>query len=137
MWTYVQKTGELLKDGKHVAYGYSGHGPGLNNPEMQSVHDVGPLPCGKYTFGHPENHPHLGPYSIPLIADPTNNMFGRSGFFCHGERVSSEPGQASHGCIILPRDVRETIWNSGDRDLEVIAELAVPKGHMEEGYLAE
>jgi hypothetical protein len=47
-------------------------------------------------------------------------MFGRSGFLMHGDNIRL-PGTASEGCIILPRDLREAIWNSADHTLEVIA----------------
>lgn len=43
-WTCAQKTGELQQDGEHVATGYSGAGEGKNNPKMQSVRNVGPIP---------------------------------------------------------------------------------------------
>jgi hypothetical protein len=43
-WTYAQKTGELQQDGKNVATGYSGAGPGKNNPEMENIRNVGPIP---------------------------------------------------------------------------------------------
>ena len=41
MWTYSQNTGDLLDPkGNKVGTGYSGNGPGLNNPAMESVADV-------------------------------------------------------------------------------------------------
>ena len=40
----------------------------------------------------------------------------------HGDS-KEHPGCASHRCVILPRTVREQVWNSGDRELEVIAEI--------------
>jgi hypothetical protein len=43
-WTYKQSTGELDHNGAAIGAGYSGHGAGLNNPAMQNVHDVGPIP---------------------------------------------------------------------------------------------
>ncbi len=46
MWTYAQKTGSLLQDGQAVATGYSGFDEGKNNPAMQAIHDVGPIPQG-------------------------------------------------------------------------------------------
>ena len=47
---------------------------------------------------------------------------GRSGLLMHGDS-KEHPGSASHGCVILPRSVREEVWQSGDRDLEVVAEV--------------
>jgi hypothetical protein len=53
----------------------------------------------------------------PAASTPT---FGRSGFLMHGDSKES-PSSASHGCVILPSSVREQVWNSRDRDLEVVA----------------
>ncbi len=36
----------------------------------------------------------------------------------HGDSTT-EPGQASQGCIILPLQIRKKIWDSNDRDLRV------------------
>ena len=98
---------------------YSGKGAGKNNPELQDRHNVGPIPRGLYTIDDPcdtENH---GPYVLGLTPDAENEMCGRSAFLIHGDSVS-RPGTASKGCIILPRKVRETIWQSCDRQLEVV-----------------
>ena len=122
-WTYAQKTGELQQDGKPVATGYSGAGPGKNNPEAQAVPNVGPIPQGDWTItGPPQHSTEHGPYVLRLNPEPETKTFGRSGFLMHGDSKKS-PGKASHGCIIMPRAVREQVWESGDRDLEVIAEV--------------
>ena len=63
-----------------------------------------------------------GPYVLTLTPAPTTNTFGRSGFLMHGDSIIA-PGTASKGCIIMPHDAREQVWNSGDRDLEVVAEF--------------
>jgi hypothetical protein len=120
MWTWKQSTGEIFRDGNLVAQGYSGFGAGRNNTAMQDVPDVGPIPRGAYLFLFPRNTTTHGPYVLPLKADPANEMYGRSGFLCHGDSAD-HPGQASHGCVILPRPVRESIWASGDTALTVIA----------------
>jgi hypothetical protein len=120
MWTYVQKTGWLSKSGKSLYQGYSGHEEGKNNPQMEDVHDKGPLPTGKYSIGRPIDTATHGPYVLPLTPDPNNIMFGRSGFLIHGDSVHN-PGTASLGCIILPRPARELIYQSGDHDIEVIS----------------
>lgn len=120
MWTYRQRTGELLdKDLKLVANGYSGFGDGENRPEMENHPDLGPIPRGIYTVGVPHDTDSHGPFVMSLTPAPANEMFGRSGFLCHGDSVS-HPGSASHGCIIFPRVIREQIWNSGDHRLEVV-----------------
>ena len=58
---------------------------------------------------------------MSLTPNAANNMFGRSEFKIHGDLIDA-PGQhkASDGCVILSRDVREQIWQSGDHDLHVI-----------------
>lgn len=119
MWTYEQATGRLLHDGLCADTGYSGKGDGKNNPAMQDVRGIGPLPKGTYTINAPiDTHTH-GPYVMWLIPDPQNDMCGRSAFGIHGDSVV-HPGEASEGCMIFPRTVRERVWNSGDHTLEVV-----------------
>lgn len=124
MWTYEQRTGHLYDaTGELVATGYSGFGPGKNAPAWQDHHDVGPIPCGTYTIGEPEcvtvagSH---GPFVLRLSPFASNAMFDRAGFLIHGDS-GSHPGSASHGCIILPRPIRERIADSGDHFLTVEA----------------
>lgn len=121
MWTWRQIDGLLLDPNGNVAgHGYSGAKQGKNNPALQDVHNVGPIPCGDYWINQPQNTVTHGPFVLPLLAEQANQMFGRYGFLIHGDSVV-EPGTASEGCVILPRDVRETIWQSGDRRLRVIS----------------
>ena len=125
-WTYAQRTGEFQQDGRHVARGYSGAGAGKNNPTMQQVPNVGPIPQGDWTIaGPPVNTHDHGPYVLALKPAPTTETYGRSGFLMHGDSIES-PGCASHGCLIMPRPVRERVWNSGDRDLKVVVEMPAP-----------
>jgi hypothetical protein len=125
MWTYAQKTGDLLQDGQKIATGYSGFDNGKNNPSMQAVPDMGPIPQGEWAIvGPPVNTPDHGPFVLHLQPAPTTNTFGRSGFLMHGDSIES-PGCASHGCIIMARTVREQVWNSGDTDLEVIPDVPI------------
>lgn len=129
MWTYVQKTGELLRDGLHVAEGYSGFDDpdsgqsGKNNPELENVEDVGPIPVGKYLIGAPHDTLTHGPFVLPLTPDAANDMFGRSAFLIHGDSVV-HPGTASRGCIIMGKAVRTHVAESGDRQLQVISGVA-------------
>lgn len=124
-WIYSQSKGSLIDhDGKVVANGYAGgncgkNPEGKNNPAMQNVRCVGPLPRGVYTLGNPVPQSHLGPFAIPLTPEHGNEMFGRSAFYIHGDRTSA-PGSASEGCIILPRAAREKMWNSEDHTLIVV-----------------
>jgi hypothetical protein len=123
VWTYVQKTGELLRDGLHIAVGYSGWKNGKNNPGLQNVEEVGPIPVGKYLVGTPHDTLTHGPFVLPLTPDPGNEMFGRSAFLMHGDSVV-DPGTASRGCIIMSRAVRTEVVESGDKLLQVISGVA-------------
>ena len=123
MWTYVQKTGELLQDGLHVALGYSGFEVGKNNPELEDVEDVGPIPVGTYGIGSPRDTVTHGPFVLPLKPDLGNEMFGRSAFLIHGDSVV-DPGTASRGCIVVSRAVRKQVAASGDAVLQVISGVA-------------
>jgi len=121
-WTYIQETGELQQDGRPVATGYSGAGAGKNNPDLQDVHDVGPIPKGEWTIcGPPISTGEHGPYVLRLHPAQETETFGRSGFLMHGDSKAA-PGTASQGCVILPRSVREEVWKSGDRDLKVVGQ---------------
>lgn len=118
-WTYEQSTGQLSHDSGPFAIGYSGAGDGKNNPDAQDQHNVGPIPRGNYTIGAPCDTMTHGPYVLRLTPYAANNMCGRAGFLIHGDSVV-HPGTASEGCIIMPRAIREKVWDSGDRDLIVV-----------------
>jgi len=129
MWTYIQKTGELLHDGEHAADGYSGYNnpetgqEGKNNPDLENVPEIGPIPVGTYSIGTPHDTLTHGPFVLPLEPDSGNQMFGRSAFLIHGDS-KVEPGTASRGCIIMARAIREQVAASGDTSLQVIAGVA-------------
>ena len=119
-WIWHQRAGEMTRDGALYARGYAGNGRGKNNPAMQNVPRVGPLPLGIYRMAGTKNDPHTGPFTIILEPLDGNEMFGRSAFRIHGDSVSS-PGNASEGCIcISPRSPREGIYRQGDL-LQVVA----------------
>lgn len=126
MWVFEQSSGRMSDSlGRTLADGYAGNGAGKNNPAMQNVHQVGPLPVGLYTILAPEEGHPTGPYTLPLVPDATNVMFGRSEFRIHGDSLES-PGNASDGCIVMPPEARRHIWESGDHRLEVIASTDQP-----------
>ena len=64
-------------------------------------------------------HPHCSAYSIKLEPDQGNNMCSRSGFYIHGDSKTN-PGTTSTGYIILDKKYREQMWNSNNKNLEVI-----------------
>ncbi len=121
-WTFQQSTGQMTDpNGDVVATGYSGHNGGINDPSQQATPNVGPLPQGNYTIGPAHTPPdHLGVFALPLYPDAANQMFGRFGFFIHGDNVHMNR-TASDGCIIMPMGVRQQIVSSGDTALTVIA----------------
>lgn len=122
-WVWRQATGELLQrldDSLYsdvIATGYAGMGAGQNNPAMQCVEDVGPIPRGWYTIGDAVEDPTL--FTLPLTPDPDNDMCGRSGFLIHGDSIQL-PGWASQGCIVLDATTRQKISASGLNRLQVI-----------------
>ncbi len=130
MWTWRQRTGELLRDGKIVATGYAGAGTGKNNPldlsfsmpdraELEATHNVGPIPRGRWQICAPvETH---GGFALPLLPMPGTETLGRGHFLIHGDMADPRlRGTASLGCIILAREIRIAIWASGDHELEVV-----------------
>ena len=123
-WRYEQATGKMFDPTGVLVYtGYAGgncgkNPEGKNNPLMQDVKSIGPLPKGEYGLGEVVLTSHLGPYAIPLIPSPENQMFGRGGFFIHGDTTPS--GNASEGCIIMPKIIRLRIYGSDDRLVEVV-----------------
>ncbi len=121
MWTFNQSTGEIALDGMPVAMGYSGHGPGKNNPAMQNVKNVGPIPVGLYTIaGLINEDPQCGVYVLILTPDPANKMFGRDGFRWHGDSII-HPGWASDGCIASCLEARREAWQGSDHRLKVVS----------------
>lgn len=121
MWTYHITSGEMLdKNGKRVATGYSGKGDHKNKVTDTNIVGEGPLPIGLYSIGQPRTSPKTGQYAMDLTPHKENEMFGRAAFQIHGDSLRA-PGTASSGCIIMPRLIRELIWNSGDHEIEVKA----------------
>lgn len=119
MWFYSQKTGEVDRNGTYAGVGYSGKGDGKNNPDYQRTPDFGPIPEGGWKIeGPPFDTTSHGPYVMRLAPNDTTDTFGRSGFLIHGDSLQ-HPGEASEGCIILSRPLREAIWGSGDYNLTV------------------
>lgn len=118
----------IYSQSKHTLYhndtlissdGYSGHDLGMNNPAMQSVSMIGPLPVGLYEIGKSYDHPKLGPITMDLIPDPFNEMFGRSLFRIHPDSIE-HPHEASEGCVCQDKTTRLYINSSLDKKLVVI-----------------
>lgn len=117
-WIYHQSTGEMFHNTEPRGKGYAGGMTNKNNPSRQHVRGLGPIPQGTYRID--DKTTSKGPLTLVLIPYPSNNMFGRTAFRIHGERVKGVPGWASEGCIILPPTLRREIWNSNDKELLVV-----------------
>jgi hypothetical protein len=118
-WSYKQSDGALTLDGILQDEGYSGSGDGRNNPAMQDVVGVGPIPQGQYIIGDAyDDIGGLGPCVMHLDPYPATNTFGRSLFRIHGNNAAND---ASHGCVILGPATRHLIAASDDRTLVVTA----------------
>lgn len=116
MLTYRSSDGETYLDQVYEGIGYSGAGYGRNNPDMEDVVGVGPIPRGLYRIGKPDTNVKTGPLTFVLIPDG-HNAHGRSGFLIHGDNITHN---ASHGCVILGRCVREAIAKANETVLNVI-----------------
>ena len=127
LWIYEQSTGDTVHVddqtgiGTYEGRGYSGHGDGLNNPDMENTPNVGPIPQGGYDIGPEQtnvtNNGTVLPNSMRLTPDP-GVAPGRGGFLFHGGNFTTM--DSSTGCPVEPLDVRNQIGNSGDTRLEVI-----------------
>jgi hypothetical protein len=118
----------ILPNGAKLTDCYSGGGPEnlefyRNNPVEQEIRFLGPLPQGQYTISPAHTVPHLGPIVMALTPAPTNQMYGRSGFFIHGDNAEQN-FTASDGCIVCGPQIRQQIADlvlSGEDQLTVIA----------------
>ena len=123
MFYYKQASGALFKESTTLGTCYSGHGAGVNNPAMENVPMVGPIPVGVYTIGKPFTHPTCGPEAMRLTPNPGTNDFGRGGFLMDGDN-SELNHTASEGCIIAAKVIRNQVMAAvaaGDDPLTVTA----------------
>ncbi len=144
--TFIISTGEFLKpDGSHLCRAYAGQPPHVNDPEAVALHNIGPLPPGRFIIGKPMNIDtdpanwmaalrHMGPFVMPLEPCPDENLKldwlgGRGGFYLHGDSVE-HPGTASNGCVIpkgtpfvSDRQMREAIAEIRKTDDVLIVKL--------------
>jgi hypothetical protein len=101
--------------------GYSGIGPGKNNPDAQDQPFVGPIPTGGWqmTGDWYNKKPKPGMNIMNLTPLPGNSCFATTRecdttFRLHGDSTK-HPGAASEGCIIMPPNridipLDDTIW---------------------------
>ena len=120
MWVYSQSSGQLWNpSGACIATGYSGFGAGKNNPALEGVRSIGPIPRGYWVMTGVYDSKRAGPLAIKL--EPSgHNALDRDYFRVHGDSAA-RPGSASKGCIVLWRVIRQAIIDSNDKMLRVIA----------------
>ena len=118
-WIYSQSTGYIIQNGtgQCLGQGYSGNSGYCNKPDFEHVRDYGPIPRGRYRIGHAHYSANTGSYSMNLTP-VDHHAHGRTLFRIHGDSRKL-PGGASHGCIVLPLDIRKKIAESGDIHLQV------------------
>lgn len=120
MIQYQISTGKVwIKGVEQPTLAYSGHGPGLNNPAMQSAHGIGPLPVGLWRITAWVDHPVVGAMVSHLLPISVAKLYGRDGFFIHGDNKSANH-TASDGCIIMDHTLRLAVRNSGDTQIRVV-----------------
>lgn len=86
---------------------------------MQEVHNIGPIPRGRWVIGPAFTHPLAGPVCMRLTPEVGTETFGRDGFLMHGDLPGGKR-EASEGCVVMPRTVREQVAASEDRALVVV-----------------
>lgn len=118
VFIYDQSTGNFGRSQITWATGYSGKGKAKNDPRRETLKSLGPIPRGKWIIGHATDSKTTGPFVLPL-SPKDHNAHGRTAFQIHGDS-SSNPGDASNGCIVLPRHIREHIAASGEIVLHVV-----------------
>jgi hypothetical protein len=128
-YIYSQSEGTLTRDGQEIGIGYSGWDEpnglqGKNNPALQEDIGVGPIPQGYWRIGQPYDSQSHGPRVMSLTPLAATDTFGRTAFLMHGDAVDpARAGDASRGCIILSRPVRDEVSSNLETDnlLEVVA----------------
>ncbi len=106
--------------GVTLYHGYSGLGKWKNDPASEALAGKGPIPAGLWLIDlRPIQSPNTGHYVLRLSPNG-HGAHERSAFEIHGDSAD-HPGRASHGCIIMPKGVREAIVKSGVSMLYVVA----------------
>jgi Protein of unknown function (DUF2778) len=130
MLTFKSKSGMLRLDlggGSHMDFpAYSGAGEGRNNPALEAVPNVGPIPAGDWVIDAPYDSIKTGPYTLPLYRASGEVVPGnRSAFRIHGDNKTHD---ASHGCIIPADGLRDRklIWETCER-LKIYSLKVIPE----------
>ena len=125
-WEYCQNTGainfvnNITGQVTPIDKGFSGHMQGFNNPSLQAVPYVGPIPVGEYLISQPIfNDAHLVGPVFNLTPINGTNTYTRKDLMIHGGNPHNYT-LSSLGCIIAGPLTRWKIAFSGDQDLHVI-----------------
>jgi hypothetical protein len=134
VWQLDYSTGFVSKDTLIVDRDtYSGKWPeGFNNPAMQNIHNVGPLPLGDWEIsGPPFDDAKHGKYILRLAPKKGTETYKRTGFLWHGKPVIPEginlllPSPfictGSEGCLCSSPVTRTRVYQSGDTFLRTIS----------------
>ena len=113
-WTYSQSTGEMVGPDGETMQGYSGYGDGLNNPDMQDVENVGPIPRGNWEVTGYRSTLHGKSHNTVVVLNPLNVDTKRLHFLIHGGYGPSNP-TASNGCIVIEGFHNRKQFRVGDR----------------------
>jgi hypothetical protein len=76
-YVYSQSTGKLTYFGDLIGTGYSGKGKGKNNPAMQDVKDIGPVPAGLYEIIMQDRDKNSQGFGDKLKLNPTSDFTKR------------------------------------------------------------
>ena len=120
-WKFYPLSGMIkAPSGAFLGTGYSGNGQGLNNPAMENVHNIGPIPRGAYYIGDFfDDDGGKGPTVCDLVPCSETETFGRCGFMIHGDNKKANH-TASEGCIVAPRFIRDAMKLSPVKLLQVL-----------------
>ena len=125
MFVYHQDSGRFVhrsgQGSRLLATGYAGAPGFVNDPSSDHLSKRGPIPKGYYRL-RVVKHPRFAFPAIFCEPSDANQMFGRSGFYIHGDNRHGNR-TASTGCIILSRFVRHEISDAvsgGDVSLIVV-----------------
>lgn len=115
---FDQKSGNIDLRETFIGAGYSGHGVGLDNPDLEAMANIGPIPRGEWQIVRWDDvHDDKGP--VVAVLEPVgHDAHGRTGFLIHGDNPQLNHA-ASHGCIIAGRSLRDALRASGDTKLVV------------------
>ena len=110
VWWYSISRGQFSAafDSTPIYMAYSGKGTSRDRLEDVGLTGRGPIPPGLYRCLDPRDYPTLGHWAVPLKPHFTTQMYGRSGFYIHGDNGSAD-FSASRGCVILNLAARQHI----------------------------